>query len=81
MMFPRWGTLLTYGSALVMSMLRRPGIGSFGGGGGEDAIGTEGFRARRRLGVSGSLSRLKSAPVKRSGPLAAGPACQKQLES
>jgi hypothetical protein len=41
MMFPRWGTLLTYGSALVMSMLRRPGIGSFGGGGGENAIGTE----------------------------------------
>jgi hypothetical protein len=38
-------------------MLRRPGIGSFGGGGGEegeDAIGTEGFRARRRLSVSGS---------------------------
>ena len=35
-MFPRWGTLLTYGSALVMSMLRRPGIGSFGGGGEDD---------------------------------------------
>jgi hypothetical protein len=29
-----------------MSMLRRPGIGSFGGGGDDDdAIGTEGFRA------------------------------------
>jgi len=26
-----------------------------GGGGGEEAIGTEGFRARRRLSVSGSL--------------------------
>lgn len=30
MMLPRCGTLLTYGSALVMRMLRWPGMGSLG---------------------------------------------------
>ena len=30
MMFPRWGTLFTYGRALVMRMLRWPGMGSLG---------------------------------------------------
>ena len=28
MMLPRWGTLLTYGRALVISMLRSPGTGN-----------------------------------------------------
>ena len=32
MRLPRWGTLLTYGSALVMRTLRFPGMGSTGGG-------------------------------------------------
>jgi hypothetical protein len=48
----------------VISMLRRPGIGSFGSGGGDDAIGIEGFRANTDGSLcetaSGSLlSRLK----------------------
>ena len=29
-MFPRWGTLLTYGNALVMSTFRLPGCGRIG---------------------------------------------------
>lgn len=59
-MFPRWGTLLTYGSALVMSTFRLPGSGRMGFADFHDSA----MSPIRRLGTGRSeRSWKKHAPV------------------